>query len=32
MLTILGEFVTRPFVRLSLNIKIINEVFEFEGG
>ncbi|KAL4493486.1 hypothetical protein ABPG72_007494 [Tetrahymena utriculariae] len=32
MLMILGEFVTRPFVRLSLSIKIVNEVFDFEGG
>jgi len=32
MLTVLGEFFTRPFVRLSLNTKIVNEVFDFEGG
>ena len=32
MLTMLGEFVTRPFARLSLNTKIVNEVFDFEGG
>lgn len=28
----LGSFFTRPFVRLSLNTKIVNEVFDFEGG
>lgn len=31
MLMMIGEFITRPFVRLSLNTKIVNEVFEFEG-
>ena len=32
VLTMLGEFITRPFARLSLNTKIVNEVFDFEGG
>lgn len=32
MLMIMGEFITKPFVRLSLSIKIVNEVFDFEGG
>lgn len=31
MLMMIGAFLTRPFVRLSLNTKIVNEVFEFEG-
>lgn len=32
MLMVFGEFLIGPFVRLSLNTKIVNEVFEFEGG
>lgn len=32
MLMVIGEFMIGPFVRLSLNTKIVNEVFEFEGG
>lgn len=32
MLMVFGEFIIGPFVRLSLNTKIVNEVFEFEGG
>jgi len=28
----LGEFITRPFARLSLNTKIVNDIFDFEGG
>lgn len=31
MVAVLGEFFTRPFVQLSLNTKMINEVFDFEG-
>lgn len=31
MVAVMGEFFTRPFVRLSLNTKIINEIFDFEG-